>query len=185
MANAITNGSAAHCAAAALSLALATPLLAQDDDAPRAVESCVSHPSIKRTKVLGDGNIVFVMRDDTIYNNALPRQCPSLRRGSLVNYPIENKRLCAGSAFQVLWEMGNKNYIPAFVCHLGNFVPITEDELADLTAMTAVGSERNQRRRSNREAVTTEPVALPPAEPVALPPTEPVESPPTEPAIEP
>jgi hypothetical protein len=71
------------------------------------------------------------------------------------------------------------------VCHLGNFVPITEDELADLTAMTAVGPERNQRRRSNREAVTAEPVALPPAEPVEPPPAEPVESPPTEPAIEP
>lgn len=185
MAHAITSRPAAHCAAAVLSLALAGPLLAQDDGAQRAVETCVNHPSIKRTKVLGAGNIVFVMRDDTIYNNSLLRQCPGLRRGSLVNYPIENKRLCAGSAFQVLWEMGNKNFIPAFVCHLGNFVPITEDELADLTAMTAVGPERNQRRRSNREAVTAEPVALPPAEPVEPPPAEPVESPPTEPAIEP
>jgi hypothetical protein len=179
----LTRQAVATCAAV-LSLAVSAPLQAQDD-APGIARACLSHPTIKRTKVLDDRNIIFITRDDAIYNNALPRQCPGLRRGGLLNYPIENKRLCAGGVFQVLWEMGNKNYVPAFVCQLGNFVPITEDELADLTAMTAVGKDRNERRRSNREAVTAEPVAVPRPEPVESLPTEPVEPPPAEPAIEP
>jgi hypothetical protein len=135
---------------------------------------CLNHPAIRRTKILNDRNIVFVTRDDTIYNNQLPRQCPSLNRSSLVRYPIENARLCAGGSFQLLWETSPRNYVPAFVCQLGLFVPITEDELADLTAMTEENRERRPRRRSTREAVTTEEVEVPRAE-----------TPPAEPAAEP
>jgi hypothetical protein len=136
----------------------------QDSDAPSVAQQCLNHPSIKRTKVLSNRNIIFVTRDDRIYNNQLPRQCPSLKRGSLVNYAVEHSRLCAGGAFQVLWELGPGNFTPAFVCHLGNFVPITEAELEDLTTMTEQNRERRLRRRSTREAVTTEQVELPPAD---------------------
>jgi hypothetical protein len=130
-------------------------------DEPRVARECLNHPAIKRTKILNDRNIVFVTRDDTIYNNQLPRQCPSLKRNSLVNYPIQNGRLCAGNNFQLLWEASPRNYVPAFVCQLGVFVPITEGELADLTAMTDEDRQRKPRRRSAREAVTTEQVELP------------------------
>jgi hypothetical protein len=149
---------------------------AQDGDAAARDESsvaqaCLNHPTIRRTKVLNDRNIVFVTRDNQIYNNPLPRQCPGLRRNSVVNYGIANSRLCAGGLFQVLWEQGINNYLPAAVCKLGNFVPITEAELADLTAMTDVERGRRSGRRSgrsSREAVTTEQVELPPpSEPAA------------------
>ena len=53
---------------------------------------------------------------------------------------------------------------PAFVCQLGHFLPITAAELEDLTAMTDEDRARTSRRRSSREAVTTEQVELPPAE---------------------
>jgi hypothetical protein len=137
---------------------------AQERDTPRVARDCLNHPTIKRTKILNDRNIVFVTRDDTIYNNQLPRRCPSLKRGSLVNYPIENGRLCTGGSFQLLWETTPRNYVPAFVCQLGMFMPITESELEDLTAMTDESRERRPRRRSLREAVTTEQVELPPVE---------------------
>jgi hypothetical protein len=156
--------------AALLAAALATGAKAQDgttqasDSEPGSVaRPCLNHPAIRRTKVLNDRNIVFVMRDDTIYSNQLPRQCPSLKRNSLVNYTIENSRVCAGDRFQVLWELGPGNYAPAFVCQLGSFVPITEAELEDLTAMTEQDRSRSNSRRSRREAVTTEEVELPPA----------------------
>ncbi len=144
---------------------------AAQSDEPRMAQPCLNHPAIRRTKVLNDRNIVFVMRDDAIYNSQLPRQCPGLRRNSLVNYGIANSRLCAGSLFQVLWDQGGNNYLPGAVCKLGNFVPITEAELEDLTTMTEPErGRRNSRRsgRSSREAVTTEQVELPaPSEPAA------------------
>jgi hypothetical protein len=123
--------------------------------------SCLAHPTIDRTKILNDRNIVFVTRNDAIYNNELPKQCPSLKRNSLVNYGIANGRLCAGDRFQVLWEPRPGNYLPAFMCQLGPFRSITATEYEDLVAMTEENREKRRRGRSSREAVTTEQVELP------------------------
>ena len=158
--------SAATCAAL-IAAALAAPGAAQQAEqtestaAPAGPLACLRHPTIRRTKILNDRNIVFMTRDEAIYNNELPKTCSGLRRDSLVNFAIVNKRQCAGDVFQVLWQTSPGNYGPAFVCRLGPFVPITETELEDLTAMT--GPDRERRRRSTREAVTTEQVELPPA----------------------
>ena len=166
----------AETGAALLAAALISAAAGQDGenderDAASAARSCLPHPTIKRTKILDGRNIVFVTRDDTIYNNQLPRQCPSLRRGSLVNYAVANRQLCAGGQFQVLWQTGAGNFTPAFTCQLGAFVPITEADLEDLTTMTDEDRDRRRtRRRSSREAVTSEQVELPPrAEPEEAP----------------
>jgi hypothetical protein len=82
----------------------------------------------------------------------------------LVNYGITNGRVCAGNSFQVLWETRPGSYVPAFLCPLGHFVPITEAELDDLAAASEPSSRRRPQRRSSREAVTIEQVELPPAE---------------------
>jgi hypothetical protein len=108
------------------------------------------------------------MRDGTLYLNELPEQCPSLRRTSIVNYAIENSRVCDGTAFQVMWEAGTgnvgvPNLVPAFVCRLGQFVPVTPEQLEDFEILTKQ-ERRPNRRRNPREAVTTEQVELPPAE---------------------
>lgn len=141
----------------------------QDDEketasTSRDPRSCLPHPTIDRTKILNDRNIVFVTRDDTIYANELPKQCPNLRRNSLVNYGITNGRICAGDRFQILWETRPGNYQPASVCALGTFRPISAAELDDLTAMTEENRASRRRGRSSREAVTTEQVELPRAE---------------------
>jgi hypothetical protein len=172
----MVNDSRLVCTGRTCALALAATLLGvaasaqdgeeQERNAPRDVQSCLSHPQIDRTKVLNDSNIIFVMRDDTIYASRLPKQCPSLRRNSVVNYAVESSRVCAGSYFQVLWNKGGAgNYAPGFVCQLGWFVPITPQELEDLTAMTDPDRNRRARGRSSREAVTTEPIELPKPEP--------------------
>lgn len=164
----LTHSAAAYMAL--LATVFATAASAQDgieddgDDPPKVAQACLNQPAIRRTKILNDRNIVFITRDDTIYNNQLPRQCPSLKRGSLVNYAIEHSRLCAGGQFQVLWQLDMNRYAPAFVCQLGTFVPITEDELETLTAMTEENRGRRSARRSKGEAVTTQEVELPPSE---------------------
>ncbi|HUQ53354.1 MAG TPA: hypothetical protein VM692_14095 [Gammaproteobacteria bacterium] len=135
----------------------------RDDDEATVAKACLDHNTIRRTRILGDRNIAFVTKRNEIYNNQLPRQCPSLNRNSLVNYAVANRELCAGSIFQVLWQTGLGNYTPAFTCQLGAFVPITEDELETLAAVNNEDSDRRRpRRRSSQEAVTTEQVELPP-----------------------
>jgi len=170
--NRATNiGRAGTTCAALLAAALTVPSSAQQGEeadptaSPTGTRSCLARPTIDRTKILNGRNIVFVTRDNTIYNNELPKECPSLNRRSLVNYGIQNGRMCAGDRFQVLWETGPGHYQPSAMCQLGNFVPITETELDDLTAMTEENRERSRRGRSKREAVTVEPVEAPLATP--------------------
>ena len=150
-----------------LAAALSAPNAAQQGDGEELAStsgdprSCLPHPTIDRTRILNDRNIVFVTRDDTIYNNELPKQCLTLRRNSLVNYGITNGRVCAGDRFQILWETRPGNYQPAAVCALGTFRPISAAELEDLVAMTEENRDKRRRGRSSREAVTTEQVELP------------------------
>jgi hypothetical protein len=153
-----------------LAMAAAAAAQAQDganegDDELGMAMPCLNQPSIRQTRIINDRNIAFFTRNGKIYNNELPRQCPSLRRRSLVNYAIANGRICQGTQFQVMWEAGTGNFVPAFVCTLGAFVPITQEQFDDLEELTATEQEpRARRRRSAREAVTTEQVELPPAE---------------------
>ena len=161
---------------AALAAALLVPQLqsapanAADDDDTSVAQTCIRHNQLRRTKVLGERNIVFITRDGSIFNNELPRQCPSMRRNALLNYAVDGGNMCAGDSFQVLWQVGT-NYMPAFVCQLGMFAPISEDEMADLEALTEERSERKPRRRSERDMVQAERATLPaPAEAAA--PTE-------------
>ena len=171
--------SAAACAAL---LAIAVPGAAQQNEdtgvtdaaGPRA---CLPAPTIRRTKILNNRNIVFVTRQEEIYSNELPKQCMTLNRRSLINYGIANGRVCAGDRFQVMLETAPKNFLPGPLCEFGTFVPITEAELEDLTAMTEPDRERRSRGRSTREAVTTEQVELPrdEAAPAASEPAAPAE----------
>jgi hypothetical protein len=143
-------------------LSQTAPALAADRDDTSVAQTCIRHNQLRRTKVLGERNIVFVTRDGSIYNNELPRQCPSMGRNALLNYAVDGGNMCAGDSFQVLWQVGT-NYMPAFVCQLGMFAPISEDEMADLEALTEERSERKPRRRSERDMVRAERAAVPPA----------------------
>jgi hypothetical protein len=123
--------------------------------------ACLPQPTIERTKILSNRNIVFITHQDEIYNNELPKQCRGLNRRSLVNFGIANGRVCARDRFQVMVETTPKSFLPGALCELGTFVSITEAELEDLTAMTEPNRERRSRGRSSREAVTTEQIELP------------------------
>ena len=129
-------------------------------------QACLDHPTIRRTRIISDRYIAFFMRGGKTYLNQLPQQCPSLRRTSLVNYAIENRSVCAGSLFQVMWEASTGNFVPSFVCRLGPFVPVTVEQLEDLEILTTE-ERRSSRRRNASEAVTSAEVELPPPEPAA------------------
>jgi hypothetical protein len=168
-------GSAALCAALGTAL-LGTGAVAQKDETSVA-QPCLLHPSIRRTKVLDDQNILFVTRDGQTYHNSLPRQCPTMSRNAVLNYHIARDTrvsdLCAGNQFTVLTRVGN-GWSPGFVCKLGMFRPVSEDEVADLVTLT---EEEPRKRRSARSGsapspIETEVVELPREEPAA-----PVESP--------
>jgi hypothetical protein len=159
--------------AAAVSVALLATAFgpgAAADEPVSVAQDCVNQRAIRRTKVLNDRTILFVARNGQQYINQLPRQCPSLRRNSLVNYAVANSQFCAGSTFTVLWETGTNRYSPAFVCPLGMFLPVSADEVADIMALTDESSAGRQRRRSERDMVQTERVELPqPAAPATAP----------------
>ena len=85
-------------AAAIAAVVLGQPAQADDrDDEPRVAKSCLYQNELKSTKVLDDRNILFVTRNGQSYANVLPRQCPSLRRNSLLNYTFESRRICLWS----------------------------------------------------------------------------------------
>lgn len=148
-------------------------------------QPCIHHPSIKRSKVLNDRNIMFVMNDKTIYNNVLPRQCPGMKPNATLSYTYSNNSdLCNGATVTVMQRVGASSmttpitipgtnqhiafpaaaFVPTFVCPIGLFVPVTQDEVDLIIASTREQqSSRRQARRSGRDVIKTESVELPQA----------------------
>jgi hypothetical protein len=162
--------------------AAAAPTWLLADEPASVGQSCIHHPSIKRTKVLDDRNILFVMDDKQMYNNILPRRCPGMRPNVTLSYTYSNNSaLCSGSTVTVLERVGigtnttpitipgtNEHiampapaFVPTFVCPIGLFVPVTEDEVDLIVA--AADRARRERRRGGRDLVETEEVKLPKA----------------------
>jgi hypothetical protein len=156
------------------------------DEPAAAAQACIHHPSIKRTRVLNDRNILFVMNDKQMYNNILPRQCPGMKPNATLSYTYSNNSaICNGSTVTVLQRVGigsnttpitipgtNERialpappFVPTFVCPIGYFVPVTQDEVDLIVATTEREPGRRERRRGGRDMVTTESIELPkPAE---------------------
>jgi hypothetical protein len=147
----------------AIGAGLMGPCAFADEPETSVAQPCLHRSNIKKTKILDAGNILFYTRQNMIYNNVLPKECPTVRRNTLLNYPANGGALCAGNKFAVLQQIGT-SYMPTVFCPLGMFVPISEDEAAELIALTE--EEPRRRRRGARNMIETERVELPPAEPV-------------------
>ncbi len=150
-----------------LAVASSTPVASGEEIEKAVTKSCLYQNELRTTKVLDDRTILFTTYGGQTYRNTLPRQCPSMRRGSLLNYTYESRRLCAGGMFQVLLDLGDRR-MPTFVCPLGIFVPITEDEAQDLIATTRSREGVRRNRRGERDSVRVEPaeVTTPPPPPI-------------------
>jgi hypothetical protein len=144
-------------ALSAIALVAGEAARAQDDE-PLVAQQCVSHSMIRRTKIVDDTNILFYMRNGVVYNNVLPRQCPSLNPHTLVEYSYRGGQLCADSTVQIYWDM-NMRQVPTFVCRIGMFVPLADSEVEAL--LDRAEGERRRGRRRARNAVKVEPAAVP------------------------
>ena len=61
-----------------LPLLIALPAIGQDDEEAfdRTPRDCITSSSIRQTEAVDDQNVLFFMRDRTVYRNHLPRSVP-------------------------------------------------------------------------------------------------------------
>ena len=118
----------------------------------RTPADCIITTSIDRTQAVDDNTILFFMRGKKVYRNFLPRKCPGLQRQNRIMYKVRGNRLCDVDTITVLEQWGAR-LEPGFTCPLGNFVPITQEEVEDLVRKTG----------APRDAIESKAVELPPA----------------------
>jgi hypothetical protein len=138
---------------------------ADDDDArfDRRPRDCVQTQAISRTEILDDQTIIFFMRGKNVaYRNFLPRKCPGLKRRERFGYQVTAGRLCNIDMITVLERAGNVfdrsnlgGFQPGFTCRLGDFLPMSREDLESLKAEKAGDASQS--------AVKTKAVTLPPA----------------------
>ena len=115
---------------AALSL---TSAAAQEDEEEASNEPmrCLSMNSIRSTKVLDDGRVLFFNARDKVYLNRLDRECLGLSRSGVFEYKVQSgarhARLCSTDSITVLETSGR-----GLNCGLGMFEPLSQDELESL-----------------------------------------------------
>ncbi len=133
-----------------LTLAPAASTFAEDDgDVDEGGERCIDTRRLSNTQIIDKQNILFHMRDRTIFHNELPRSCPGLRPGKTISYRTSIGRLCSNDLITLLDNFGmGLSRGPS--CGLGKFRPISEEE-----AQALRGGEETE----------IEPKPVPPAEP--------------------
>jgi hypothetical protein len=103
--------------------------------------------------VLDDRTILFYMRGKRAYRNYLPRKCPGLEREERFMYETRSNRLCSVDTITVL-EQWNARLTPGFSCRLGEFHPLTREEVEDLERI-------DKRGGPGPDAIEAHPVELP------------------------
>lgn len=149
-----------------LPVLIAAPALGQDDDAEafdRTPQECILASSIRETEAVDDQNLLFFMRDRTVYRNHLPRKCPGLERENRFSYKLEGtRRLCSINTITIIEDGffgggGLGGLRDGFTCRLGEFVPLTPEEVADLVRPDDVRAAG----RRTQSTIETEEVELP------------------------
>jgi hypothetical protein len=92
---------------------------AGDDPAP-ASPHCLRLGTIDRTEPVGERNILFYLKDRTIYRNELPHACPSLKAGKPFMYRLVLNELCDTDTITLLDEHPF-GFVPVESCLLGGF----------------------------------------------------------------
>ncbi|MGL4542897.1 MAG: hypothetical protein ACRCUI_10350, partial [Polymorphobacter sp.] len=111
------------------SLALAAPALAQST--PRSQQlwtpggapvNCISLQSIRSTHVVDDRTINFVISNNRMFTNTLPRACAGLGMNRAFSHNSRTSQLCAVNSITVVQRGGNRITGPS--CGLGQFQPM-------------------------------------------------------------
>lgn len=143
---------------AAFSLTGAAAAQEDEEEASNEPMRCLSMNSIRSTKVLDDGRVLFFNARDKVYLNRLDRECLGLSRSGVFEYKVQSgarhARLCSTDSITVLDTSGR-----GLNCGLGMFEPLSQEQLESL-----IGGPS--------PAITSAPVELPkeaPPEPAAEP----------------
>jgi len=89
-------------------------------------QDCLRLISVDRTEVVDNRNILFFMRDGTVYNNHLPNDCPSLATEDRFMYRTSMNMLCDLDTVTVLRDIGfGMGNGPS--CGLGKFHPVSPE----------------------------------------------------------
>jgi hypothetical protein len=107
-------------------MATAEPDEGVDDTEPT---RCINTGSILKTKVIDDGNVVFMMRRDKMYLNTLRSRCRGLARYGRFAYTLQTRSLCELERITII-EEGTVGRPKGRSCTLGMFQPVTMDDLA-------------------------------------------------------
>lgn len=101
---------------------------------------CVSLMTIDHTQVVDDQDIVFHMRDGSMYLNRLSHRAPGLDRNQPFMYRTSIGRLCKGDTITVLetWGFG---LTQGASTGLGEFIPTDKAEVDALKSGQPVGVE--------------------------------------------
>lgn len=90
---------------------------------------CINTGWILKTKVIDDGNVVFMMRRNEMYLNTLRSRCRGLARYGRFAYTIQTRSLCELERITIV-EEGTIGRPQGRSCTLGMFQPVTMDDLA-------------------------------------------------------
>ena len=150
-------------------------------------QSCIYMSDVRRTTILDDNNILFYMRNGTVYQNHLRHTCFMLRSANRFTYGSSAmRRLCVGDIIQVLPESSfGGTPFPMATCNLGSYLQIDKEVADDLVAAS---TGKKTKEGASRQVMKTEPVELPPQTPPAEAggsPADPPSSAPPSPAPEP
>src|SRR5690606_34272198 len=107
----------------------------------RTPQECIQVSRIDRTEVIDDRTVIFHMKGREAYRNYLPRRCPGLDRHERFMYQVTSNRLCDIDTITVLEQFG-AGLQRGFTCSLGQFHPITAEEVEELRLIKTEGGSR-------------------------------------------
>lgn len=96
-------------------------------------KKCIPLHRINSTQVLDKQHILFKMQGREHFLNTLPNSCGSLHRNKPIMYKTSLSQLCSLDIISVLESYGG-GYYPGASCGLGDFRPITDEEIKALKA---------------------------------------------------
>lgn len=118
---------------------------ARADDPPSARPRCLQLTRIDHTEAVSNRDILFYLKDRSIYRNALPQTCQGLRAGKPFMYRVVLDQLCDTDTIALLDDQGS-GLVPTETCLLGKFEEIDPTSVESLKA-SAKASERQRRDR--------------------------------------
>ena len=146
---------------AALIAAAGVTSVEAQDHSKNVAQSCLYRTNVDHTKVLDDQNILFFMRDRSIYQNTLTDRCYALKSTKRFGYSeAPMHRICMGSLISVLEDLTPGAVSRNSLCKLGAFVPV-DDDVAD--ELIAAADPSRKKEVGKRQAIKAVPVELPPA----------------------